>query len=338
MGPKQVLKLGAALALGATAVGCTDEAPATGNAGGTTSAAGAASGGAAGGASVAGNPAQSGGAGSSSGGVSGGAAGGALGGAPAAGASAGGAGAGGAAGASGGGQGGTGNVACPVGATCFDFEADQAGQEPGAPWSASPNAGAIAVDTEHAKSGSKAVHVTADHGGSSAFFSMGAPFFPPAGNEYYGRMQLWIDSLPQNGLHYTLLQSDGDVPNENFSAFYTVGGEGETLISNYDTIGAQSDCWATGKDLPLKAWLCLEWHFKGATNEIEVWVNGTSDEGAHVVGTGDGCIGHETNDIWQSPTYERLSVGYESYGNDNAAHELWIDDVAVSKTRVGCGQ
>jgi hypothetical protein len=239
-----------------------------------------------------------------------------------------------------GGSGGSGGSAsgdpCASRATCFGFEADTVGQKPAAPWNSSPDAGSVSVDTAHAHSGTQAVHVVANHGGSSAFFSMSAPFFPPAANEYYGRMLIWIDSLPKNDTHWTMLQSSGKIPGDNITGFYTYGGEGDMLIANFDSSGKSSDCWANGEDMPKQKWACVEWHFKGSANELELWIDGVADAGAHVTGKGDGCIGHDLGDVWKAPSFSNLSLGYESYGDDNDAHELWIDDVALSAQRVGC--
>jgi hypothetical protein len=181
------------------------------------------------------------------------------------------------------------------------------------------------------------VRITAANGNSSAFFKMKAPFFPPPNNEFYGRMMVWVDSAPTTNMHWTMIQAEGKVPNMSYSAVYTYGAEGKMIIANYDTMGGtSSDCWKNGTNLSLQKWMCVEWHFKGASNELELWVDGAAITGAHVVNKGDGCIAHDTQDIWYAPTFETLSLGYEGYGSDQQPHDLWIDDVALFSQRAGC--
>jgi hypothetical protein len=56
-----------------------------------------------------------------------------------------------------------------------------------------------------------------------------------------------------------------------------------------------------------------------------------------VVGKGEGCVAHETEDKWLFPQFKKVSVGWESYQTDDA-REVWIDDVAIGTTQIGCPQ
>jgi hypothetical protein len=80
----------------------------------------------------------------------------------------------------------------------------------------------------------------------------------------------------------------------------------------------------------------MEWHFKGATNELELWIDGLADK-AHVVGKGDGCIAHGTNDVWVAPTFSALELGFAAYPTATNFN-VWYDDLVVSKTKVGCAR
>jgi hypothetical protein len=226
--------------------------------------------------------------------------------------------------------------ACPPGAACYDFERDVAGLPPAAPWTAK---GPLVVDGVHTHGGKQAVHVSPAGKDASAFFSL-REGFPRAGNAYWGRVMIWADSFPPGKRHFTLIQSTGTVPGkpEYGKTYYTVGAEGNQLITNYDTEGVKSDCWKFGAPLPTRKWICLEWRFDGARDEIGVWVDGVEDAAAHVRdGRGDGCIKHETADRyrWTAPTFVGVDVGYEVYGRDEG-HDLWFDDLALGAQRIGC--
>ena len=54
-----------------------------------------------------------------------------------------------------------------------------------------------------------------------------------------------------------------------------------------------------------------------------------------VTGSGQGCVNQPPNYPWTAPTFDRLDLGWESYQADDA-RTLWIDDVVVSTTPIGC--
>jgi hypothetical protein len=219
-------------------------------------------------------------------------------------------------------------AACGQGLVCFDFEGDTPGAKPAAPWT-----GQGTIDGAKAAHGKSSLHVLA--GGDGAFATVKPPgFFPPAGNEYYGRAMFWADALPTS--HWTFVRSKGPVAGMSFSAEYTYGGTGKHFIANYDSQGVASDCWKDAGNVPLGKWTCLEWHFKGATNELELWVDGVADAKAHVVGKGDGCIANGTGGTWVAPTFNSLELGFAVYGASTAGFSVWYDDVALGKARVGC--
>lgn len=219
-------------------------------------------------------------------------------------------------------------AACGQGLVCFDFEGDTPGAKPAAPWT-----GQGTIDGAKAAHGNRSLHVTA--GGDGAFATVKSPgFFPPAEGEYYGRAMFWVDALPTS--HWTFVRSKGPVAGKGYTAEYTYGGTGKHFIANYDTQGVSSDCWKDAGSVPLGKWACLEWHFKGATNELQLWVDGVEDAKAHVVGKGDGCIADGTGQTWFAPTFNSLELGFAVYGASTAGFSVWYDDVALGKTRVGC--
>ena len=109
-----------------------------------------------------------------------------------------------------------------------------------------------------------------------------------------------------------------------------------SLMANYDSGGLKSDCWQHSQTkMPEAKWVCMEWYFDGPNNTQKFWLDGTAITDLTVTGQGQGCISHETGDKWVFPTFSRLYLGFESYQQDDP-REVWIDDVAIGATQIGC--
>jgi hypothetical protein len=234
---------------------------------------------------------------------------------------------------------------------CDDFEDYDKGKSPGAPWAERVNSGTVAIDDTQHVSGSKSVKFTTDAKSSTktAFLRLKSDsVFPVAGNLFYGRMMVRLESAPTESVHWTLLQATGTVPNQTYRSQYRYGGQhpvtgGSQLMANYETPdsysgnGPSTDCWvhANMKVLPTAAWVCVEWEFDGPNDAMRFWMNDQALEDLSVNGTGQGCVSQSATYRWTAPNFEELEIGWESYQND-AARTLYIDDLVVSKTRVGC--
>ena len=258
-----------------------------------------------------------------------------------------------------GGMGGHGGAdPCATALLCDDFEAYAPGSPPGGKWTVSTNNGAVVVDTGRAHSGSRAVKVSADatSGYRSAMISLADPsLLPVAGNVVYGRMMFWLESAPQGNVHWTFIDGSGPVSGQGYHAVYRYGGQtpitqnsqfvGSELMANYDTpdsyqsppVGPSSDCWlhANQKVVPVGGWACAEWRFDGPKNEMHFWLDGAEVPDLTVAGLGQGCVHQNASFPWLAPSFERIELGWESYQADEA-RVLWIDDVVLSKQRIGC--
>ena len=82
----------------------------------------------------------------------------------------------------------------------------------------------------------------------------------------------------------------------------------------------------SGDSPATEAWTCLEWHYDGPTDTMELFVDGMPIDEVSVVGQGDGCITHDTGDHWFAPTFDTMRLGWQ----------MWIDDVALDDERIGC--
>jgi hypothetical protein len=247
--------------------------------------------------------------------------------------------------------------ACATALYCDDFESYAAGAAPGGSWTRQTSTGAaIAIDTTQFRSGTKSVKFTtpAGSGSKTAYIRLAAPsVFPAAAGGFFGRMMFRLESAPTTSMHWTILQGSGLVPGQSYHALYRYGGQqpvmqgstfvGSQMMANYETpdsysgSGPGSDCWfhANRVVVPVGAWTCLEWQFEGATNTMRLWMNGAAVPSLTVTGVGQGCVNQPNSYPWTAPRFDRLDLGWEGYQQDSA-RTLWIDDVAVSATKIGC--
>jgi hypothetical protein len=86
----------------------------------------------------------------------------------------------------------------------------------------------------------------------------------------------------------------------------------------------------------------VEWHFDGDKNEMQYWLDGEPLEDIHVAERTDAadsnCVHQEDlHGVWLAPpAFQSLYLGLERYDATQNDQNLWIDDVAVSQSRVGC--
>lgn len=247
---------------------------------------------------------------------------------------------------------------CATAIYCDDFEAYTPGAPPAGKWSSSPYRGTANVDTGRAQSGKNAVKISADASPDyrSVMIALHDPsLLPTPSGEVYGRMMFYLESAPQGTVHWTFIDASGPVPNQNYHAVYRYGGQhpisnggsfvGSQLMANYDTpdsyqspaVGPGSDCWqhADKKVVPVGKWACAEWRFDTSTNAMQLWIDGQELTDLAVNGAGQGCVHQDASFPWLAPSFERMSIGWESYQNDDA-RVMWIDDVGLSATRLGC--
>jgi hypothetical protein len=240
---------------------------------------------------------------------------------------------------------------------CDGFEDDGVGQSPGAPWrdETGPSGATVNVDDARAFSGRHAVHVLAPRGASyrRGYFAIHQPpVFPSAAHAMYGRVMVWMDVAPvalagQHDVHWTFIQGEGRSADDTYNSLYRYGGQhqgGLGLMANFETTPpVRSDCWQhSASTLPVQQWACVEWHFDGATNQMQLWLEGKELSDLQVTdrasGPESGCLSSEhLGGQWLAPpAFQSLYLGFERYQDTQSDENLWIDDVVVSTGRVGC--
>ena len=157
---------------------------------------------------------------------------------------------------------------------------------------------------------------------------------------------LFRSATPNAVVHWTLIQAEGRAADNGHDAYYRYGGQqqgGAGLMANYETNnGVSTDCYAhSATRMPVQRWACVEWHFRVASNEMQLYLDGTEITDMHVTNrpttAGSGCLGNGVGGQWLAPpAFTTLHLGWERYQQPTNAQNLWVDDVVVSTERVGC--
>jgi hypothetical protein len=230
-------------------------------------------------------------------------------------------------------------------AICEDFEGD-AGYDRDV-WTPYASNGTLAVESTRAARGSRSLHVRTSapnvDGGAGANVGLRTVLgFPRVRNTYFGRAFVWMAARSPT-THSTLFESGGRLgdagagdgalpPGLNVSQRFSISGH--QLEASYDSSPRPPTtdyARRSATAMPLDRWACLEWHFKGDTNELHVWLDGAELTDMAVLPT--------RVPTWFAPDWVRVNVGLQLYRPDaEPEFDLWIDEVALHGTRVGCSR
>ncbi|KXS18780.1 hypothetical protein M427DRAFT_67416 [Gonapodya prolifera JEL478] len=198
--------------------------------------------------------------------------------------------------------------------------------------------GAAVVDSVHAR-GQNALHISAT-GGSKAFLQ---PItFSPPGNSVWGRMWIWMEAFPTapDYAHFTLVEASGKVGDG--SVIRPIGGQYIPGVSAQALWGTGSDLGPTGDWLNWRAtaptvnqqWTCLEFQLDNQMSAMKLWIDGVAKPELTV--TRDNHNGTQVPFVF--PTFDKIGIGFQEYQRNTtpATFNLWIDDIALTTTRIGC--
>lgn len=163
----------------------------------------------------------------------------------------------------------------------------------------------------------------------------------PVGHNYYRMLAVatpasyWVRLFARstvglgapNSTHATFFMSSIVAPGGDYNADRAVEIAeqfGQVLLNVKDSLygtGGTNPNGKPGTRLPDNAWSCMEAQFDGASGDIHIYV-----EGNEIINAAG----------WQAPAqYKSFRFGYLRY--DSPARDVWMDDVIVAPSRVGCG-
>jgi hypothetical protein len=223
---------------------------------------------------------------------------------------------------------------------CDDFESYALGAATSDRWTTETSAGALAIDDSQAR-GTRALHVHTDGNGHAA---IRVPFSPP-GNSAFARMHVYVTAFPTapTFAHFTLVEAAGT----SAGLIRPVGGQFVPPPNSGSDVGRS--LWGVGSDggptgdwtdwqpaAPAEAgrWLCLEWELRAAGNAIDVYLDGTLVPELSVSQNDHG--GNPVDFVF--PTFTSMWFGWQLYqgGPTPSEYDLWIDDIAIGTSRIGC--
>lgn len=222
---------------------------------------------------------------------------------------------------------------------CEDFEASASGTATSQNWNIETGNGSATIDAVHAR-GKAALHLhTVDNGRA---FLVPRSFAPP-GNSFWGRMWLWVDGFPTRPdyAHFTMVEALGS---GNGTLVRPVGGQYIPGMGNGNALwGVGSDGgptgdwtnWRTSAPTAGGRWTCMEWQMNAADNAVNVWIDGEAKPDMSVSTKNHG--GNNVDFVF--PTFNQIKIGWQLYqgGATPGQFDVWLDDVALAGSRIGCG-
>lgn len=225
---------------------------------------------------------------------------------------------------------------------CEDFDRLPPGGASSLRWGIDTHNGTLTVVKPPAGAGvkkhrTKALHVhTVDNG--RAFLKV--EDLALGGKALYGRMRLQVDAFPTapDWAHFTLVEATGSGSSE---VVRPIGGQysptvGKTMWGVGADSGPTGD-WTTWREsAPTKedTWQCVEWRLDPADNQVAVWFDGVANPEL-TANTGE----HGGRNVpFILPEIQTLKIGWQLYQGGTApkTFDLWIDDIALDSTRIGC--
>ncbi|HEX4336602.1 MAG TPA: hypothetical protein VH062_11850 [Polyangiaceae bacterium] len=224
---------------------------------------------------------------------------------------------------------------------CDDFES---GHIDAARWqSPKPSNGVtLTVDDVHAHGGKYAVHIhgVADQINNGVLAENVT--FPAKNNSFYARIFAYfhpdLPAAPGGDFHTGFIVGSGkNALGDVQAGMGLIGGEKQFLGYSifYGSPSYEFGPWANTHAMP-ERWTCLELFENGANPATEirkVWVDDkelTELESDSAKAAGSEHPNH------QSPTFDHVTVGLWEFHPSPTLTDMWVDDVRVSSSKIGC--
>jgi endoglucanase len=156
-------------------------------------------------------------------------------------------------------------------------------------------------------------------------------------------MWVWVDAFPSKPdyAHFTLVEASGT---GNSTLVRPIGGQyipapsaGKALWGVGSDAGPTGDWlnWQTTTPALGGRWTCMEWQMQAANNGVSVWIDGVAKPELSASTQNHGG----SNVDFVFPTFKQIKVGWQLYqgGTTPGQFDIWLDDIALASTRLGCG-
>ncbi len=221
---------------------------------------------------------------------------------------------------------------------CENFESLSGSDATSSNWSIESRAATATIDSTHAR-GNKALHLkTTDNG--MAFLVPNS--FTPSNNSFYGRMWLWVDEFPTKPdyAHFTMVEASGTGSStlvRPIGGQYIPGHANDTPLWGVGSDGGPTGDWTSWQDTTPTAdsrWICMEWQLDASDNAVNVWIDGEAKPELSV-----STKKHGNSGDFIFPNFNKIRLGWQLYqgGANPPQFDIWLDDLVLSNTRIGCG-
>ena len=236
---------------------------------------------------------------------------------------------------------------------CEDFES---GTIDTATWTV--QGAAPTIDGTNVARGSKALHIIDANGASTKLHE--TKTFREPNDTYFGRMFIYFKSLPVpmgsfTYSHWTIVGATGDGPGAggeirlsgqmlNGVNLWGVGTDNQSSGGTGDWTNIDQDPTPDGKPahVPTGQWLCIEWMHAGPdTNQTKFWWDGVEHPSIATTETAHGtklsrAVPSAGMGNFILPNFTAVWIGWQDYSPGSETYEMWIDEIAIDHTRIGC--
>ncbi len=210
------------------------------------------------------------------------------------------------------------------------------------------------VDDSRSFSGKQSLHIkipVTKGGNAAALLKLVDKALFPA-TQLHARIMFYLDGPPMGAspFHWSFMQMSGAFPQTaqqtRAKATFGVGGWYKSRVGGMQNVmGAHGtegfmDCWNhAAQEIPTKTWVCLEWSLDSATHTQKLLIDGQPALELSYVEkpqASNGCLKFPPGTSWFVPPIDEFKLGYTQWHASDLSRNLWIDDVVVSKSAVGC--
>lgn len=197
----------------------------------------------------------------------------------------------------------------------------------------------VELASDQAARGQQSVHIK-NQGGFG--YLLNESFFPAPNNDYFGRMFLRVKRFSTvEWAHWTVGEGAGTGDGSKIR----VGGQYRTDLGK-NRWGVGSDGGKTGDwtshdqdpdgkptEPPTDTWVCLEWEHRGSENVTRFFVDGVEHPSLATTAQDHGGTASEDYIL---PQMTSFWFGFWQYQADPEPFDVWIDELALDESRIGC--
>ena len=193
-------------------------------------------------------------------------------------------------------------------------------------WALTQVATRVSVDNACSKRGAHSLRISTDPiaAGENVWGELEETVteMPTPMTDYFVRMFVWVDEpLPPNYFRIAHL-----LPGVPPSVGIGLRVHSTGVLAVHDSFSGLDRISTT--QMPTRRWACLEYEVHvGASGTIRIWLD---DGAAPVLGVAES--------IMPSPPIAKIGIGIraDAVMADQAAINLWVDEVEIADTRIGC--